>query len=337
VSFDLFDNKVTVRLNLYETSQTSVVNSTLTAAVNAIISLHTQSFNSVKSNFNADRGDGFPVNYIAPPQALLALYNVSINNGTISTANPGVNETSDYVAKGEELELLLRPTRGLSLILNVARQESVRSNSGARLRELLYDVPAENGQPLIEAWRSTAADNVALFVGATPGSTAVLKGVFERDVLNRFTLITAGDNGTAAELREWRVNGVANYRFSEGRFKGYSLGGAVRWEDKVAIGYPLTTIEVDGSPSDGIPEANDIRLSDVSNPHFGPDLWNFDAWIGYERKIFHDRIGLKVQLNVRNLFNDDDPIPVQAQPDGSIAGVRVATPRTFALTTRFTF
>jgi len=335
IGLDLFENRVSLRWNRYKTTQSSVLNSTLTTAANAIVSTHLTVYNIAKtrSDFVDANGDGWPDNYVRPPQALLDLYKVQINNGTISSTNPGVRETSDYVARGDELELTLRPTRGLTLAFNVARQESVRSNSGARLRELIYETPTATGRPLIDEWRSAASETVWTFSQGTNN----VRQAFEQQVLSQYTSQVAADNGPASELREWRASAVANYRFQAGRLKGFSVGGAVRWEGKVSIGFPLTTIEVDGSPSDGIVEATDIRTYDITKPIYGPDEWHYDGWVSYERSLFKGRVDWKLQLNVRNLFDDIDPIPALAHPNGRIAAARIAQPRTLTLSSKFSF
>lgn len=335
IGIDMFENRVSIRWTRYKTTQTSVFNSTLTNATNAIINLHQTVYNIAKTrtDYVDANGDGWPDNYVSPPQAMLDLYNVRINNGTISSTNPGVRETSDYVARGDELEFSLRPARGLTWAFNVARQESIRSNSGTRLRELLFDTPTATGRPLMEEWRTPAAETVWTF---SQGTNNVRQG-FEQQVLSQYTSQVAADGGPASELREWRASSVLNYRFQTGKLKGFGLGAAVRWEDKASIGFPLTTIEIDGSPSDGIVEASDIRTYDSSRPIYGPDEWFYDGWISYQRPLFKDRVDWTIQLNVRNLFGDSDPIPALAHPNGRIAAVRIAQPRTLTLSTKFGF
>lgn len=335
VGVDLFENRVSLRWNRYKTTQSSVLNTTLTNAIGAIVNTHLTVYNIAKtrSDYVDANGDGWPDNYVPPPQAMLDLYKVQINNGTISSTNPGVRETSDYVARGDEIELSLRPTAGFVWALNVARQESIRSNSGTRLREFIYDTPTATGRPLIEEWRSVPSQTVWTF---SQGENNV-RQAFEQQVLSQFTSQAAADGGPASELRKWRVSSVVNYRFQEGKLKGFGLGGAVRWEDQASIGFPLTTIEIDGSPSDGVAEATDIRTYDSSRPIYGPDEWFYDGWVSYERPIFKGRIHWTLQLNVRNLFGDDDAIPALVHPNGMVAAVRIAQPRTVTVSTKFAF
>jgi hypothetical protein len=48
----------------------------------------------------------------------------------------------------------------------------------------------------------------------------------------------AANGSPVQELRRWRFNVVTNYDFRGERLKGFSIGGAARWQDRVAIGFP---------------------------------------------------------------------------------------------------
>jgi hypothetical protein len=69
----------------------------------------------------------------------------------------------------------------------------------------------------------------------------------------------------------------------------------------------------------------------------GPSDLKFDAWIGYGRKLWRDRVQWSVQLNVRDVLNEDELVPVMAQPDGSIAAWIAPQGRLFTLRTSFEF
>jgi len=65
-------------------------------------------------------------------------------------------------------------------------------------------------------------------------------------------------NGSAVqELRKWRFNAVTNYDFVSGPLKGFSIGGAARWQDRVAIGYGVKK------------NAIGVWVSDVNQPFYG--------------------------------------------------------------------
>jgi hypothetical protein len=135
----------------------------------------------------------------------------------------------------------------------------------------------------------------------------------------------AKDGQAVNELRKWRWNFVSNYTFSRGFLKGFNVGGGVRWQDKVAIGY--------------YPKYNPdaaIWVTDVTKPIYAPSETNYDAWIGYERKLGKG-ITWIVQLNAYDLFSKSDLIPIMANPDGTVAQVRIPSQTTVSLTNTFKF
>jgi len=340
--FEAFEGRLTTRVNFFETTQTGSFNDPVGNVAAALVNIHTQVSNMVRSGQIVDGGNGLPRGYIAPPQALLDLFNWRVQGGTVSSSNPGVRDTSDFVTKGAELEFLFRPKRGLSFILNVSEQESVRSNTGAATRQLLFTTPTSSGKPIATEWQADWAYQIPLNVGAIPniGSRTdvnILANNFRVNALNRFNTAAAADGAVVQELRKYRANFVGNYEFQGDRLKGFGVGSGIRWLDKPAIGFPVATFESDLSPSDGIAEPTDLRLSDVRSPFYGPSETRFDAWISYQRKILKGKVDWKTQLNVRNLFTHNQLIPVGINPDGRVAVWSIAEGRKFTLSTKFSF
>lgn len=339
---EAFKGRLTARLNFFETTQTGSPNSNVGGLAGGIVSMHTQAYLSVQNGWAANGGNGFPVGYVPPPQALLDLFSWKVQSGTPSSSNPGVTDTSDFVTKGKELEVMFRPTRGLSFVLNVSEQESVRSNTGNKIRELLFDTPTSTGRPLSEEWLQPWTYNIPTVQAAIPDigrvGAANLHGTnFQRNVLNVYNTAVSADGALAQELRKWRVNFVANYDFQQGRLKGFGVGSGVRWLSKAAIGYPVATFESDLGPSDGVTEVSDIRISDVRNPIYGPDETRFDGWVSYETKILQGRFGLRVQLNVRNIGVHNKLVPVVANPNGTIPLWTIAEGEKYTLSAKISF
>jgi hypothetical protein len=135
----------------------------------------------------------------------------------------------------------------------------------------------------------------------------------------------AADGSPVQELRRWRFNVVNNYDFRSGPLKGFSVGGAVRWQDKVATGFPVKK------------NAIGVWVYDVTRPYYGSDEINYDAWLRYSRKILKDRIKWSVQLNVRDLFGPGELIAVTSQPNGQTASARIPQPDKWTLTNSFEF
>lgn len=344
IYLEVFDGKLSARLNFFETTQTGSFNGSVGGLAAQIVSMHSNAYNAVLNGWIPNRGDGFPVGYVAPPAALLQLFNWRLNNGTPASTNPGVQDTSDFVTKGKELELMFRPTRGLSFMMNVSEQQSVRSNTGAATRALIYDTPTASGDPLAVEWRKDWTYQIPLsqvainFLGSRTDIN--MFGVaFQRNVLNPYNIAKSGDGAPVHDLRRWRANIVGNYDFQGEMLKGFGVGGGVRWLDKAAIGYPLANFRADLTPiKEGEPALpSDIRISDVRNPYYSPAETRYDAWLSYSTKILNGKYGLKAQFNIRNLFTNNELVPAVINPDGSIPVWSIAEGRKYTITLKLTF
>lgn len=253
-------------------------------------------------------------------------------------------DTEDISAKGTEVELVFNPTRNWRLMLNLTRQEAVRSNikpvsrawsdwvrnmldtpipgygnltigelpEGIELFEFYPDEtgPARFGQGFVDRNGTTINDHQ------------------ERTAFSALRSALSQEGAISPELREWRLNFVTNYEFSEGRFRGLTLGGAWRYQSKGAVGYQLTDTTGDGTPD----------ASDVNNPYFADSESNFDFWTSYEMPFFEKYGEWTIGLSVRNAFTDDnDVVTVLTQPNGYVARVRYAPPREFYFSSKFKF
>lgn len=344
IYLEVFDGKLSARVNFFETTQTGSFNGAVGGLAATIVGMHSTAYNAVLNGWIPAGPGGFPVGYVAPPAELLRLFNWRLNNGTPASTNPGVQDTSDFVTKGTEIELMFRPTRGLSFLFNVSEQESVRSNTGAVTRKLIFDTPTASGDPLATEWRKDwtyqipTAQVAINFLGSRTDVNIFGVG-FQRSVLNPYNIAASADGAAVHDLRRWRANFVGNYEFQGDALKGFGIGGGVRWLDKSALGYPLANFRADLTPVPAGAAAlpSDIRISDVRNPYYGPDETRYDAWISYGTKILNGKYGLKIQLNVRNLFTEDEMVPAVINPDGSIPVWSIAEGRKFSITTRLTF
>jgi hypothetical protein len=167
----------------------------------------------------------------------------------------------------------------------------------------------------------------------------MLANNFQASALNRFNTAAAGDGAVVQELRRWRANAVANYEFQGDRLKGFGLGTGIRWLDKAAVGFPVISLRSDLTPVPvgGPALLSDVRVSDVRHPYYGPTDTRYDGWVSYQRKILKGRVGMKLQLNVRNLFTQNELVPVTINPDGKVAVWSIAEGRKFTFSTKFSF
>jgi hypothetical protein len=334
----LFDGRLELRVVNYETRAANATNPNLRGPLNNIQRQVNQTYLNIAQNFNNRiYSDPFPQDTSAPKTAgaiaaqkawndfwatpygknfldTFRYQNVGLPTQTKDDRVDSVVSTSDVVSKGWDFEVIYNPTKSWRIAANAAKSAAIRSNTGAALGEFADRMGALMQGP---AGDLPVANNSA---------TALRDNVAQQVVDIKKEILL--DGSPSPEERKWRFNLVSNFTFPEGRLKNVKVGGAIRWQDKVAIGYPVINL-----PS-GIVTYN--PLFDVKNPYFGKSDTNYDAWIGYTRRLPRE-IKWSVQLNVRSLGVNRKLIPVAAQPDGSIAAYRIAEPMTWTLTNRFEF
>lgn len=337
-SLDLWEDRVNLRVNWYETAERLKTEDGFTSLggwinfeafvlenIESTIAneaeyrelfpesfANTPPFEQLRGAIEADGSPkGFPKNVLAfanytaedtTGDGLFDEFRWSIPSNTVST--------SDVVSKGVEIELVGNPTPNWTIILNIAQQQATRANSGPAVREL---VAAR--LPFIEEFGSFPN-------GA--GQQTVAGWLNANNIVPAQKVISQDGKGIANEVREWRVNLASTVRFSDGRWKGLFVGGGIRWQDDAAIGFLGKDDPVFG------------EIFDVDQPVFGESEFDVDAWIGYEKRVW-DKYDWKIQLNIRNLTNDDDLVPTFANPDGSVAGWRIQQPIRFELTNKLRF
>ena len=124
--------------------------------------------------------------------------------------------------------------------------------------------------------------------------------------------------------RKYRATLLSNYKFTEGRLRGFNLGGSIRWEDKSIIGYY-------GKPNEGGSTGDLLVISDITRPiHDGANT-RVDLWWGYEWK-FDSGVIAKVRLNVVDAFENGRLQPIKVNLNGDVYGYRIIDPRRFILT-----
>lgn len=234
---------------------------------------------------------------------------------------PGLTDTEDRVAKGFELNLTYNPTNNWRIALNASQIESVSSNVGV-LTQNVMDRFFPNYNEVKDFLYWEAAD--------TRPSNFPLSRWLEPRVRNYYQ-DKLQEGKSTNEVREWSTNFVTNYNFREGRFKGFSVGGAIRWQSAGVVGYPLMPFDV----SEGVT----LNVPDVDNPYEGSDILYVDLNIGYERKLFDGKVMYRTRLHLKNINNagSDNLTTVRVRNDGSATTVRWDPPLVIRLANTFTF
>lgn len=127
--------------------------------------------------------------------------------------------------------------------------------------------------------------------------------------------------------RPYKVNVSGRYNFSEGRLQGMFFGGGARWASRPKLGRVLLGRSADN-----------LRI--LGDTLYGPEDFKMDAFVGYRRKadFLPKSPELTVQLNVTNLTDEDELMPLRYNPlVTGYARALLYEPRKFRLTVGLTF
>ena len=246
-------------------------------------------------------------------------WGINLNDHTrgITASTPaGFAVTEDSESKGYEFELTALPLPNWRVAVNASKTNATRKNVGGA--ELAEFVTAYE-----KALKTTAAGDLRIWWGGAGNETTLFQ--WNNNIGSEYAQRRLQEGTNAPELREWRINAITNYDFDRGFLKGVNVGLGVRWEDEVVIGYRPITGEDPGS-----------ILFDIGDPYMGPSETHFDFWVGYQRRIFRN-VDWRIQLNVRNAFEDEGLIPITTQPDGTPAAYRIAPVQVWTVTNTFKF
>ncbi|ACB76514.1 TonB-dependent receptor plug domain-containing protein [Opitutus terrae] len=237
------------------------------------------------------------------------------------TALANFRYTEDLLAEGYEFELHAQVTDNWRMTLNASRIKSYRDNlgntpvpgGGMTMTDYLVDFDRRLNE--------TAMGDLRIW---GPGGSANARDNWNGYANGDLKARLAEQGTVVPENRLWHFNLITNYDFTEGRLKGWSVGGAVRYQSAMTLAYKP------------IQQPKYIEY-DLSAPYRDKALTDFDVWIGYHRKLFHEKIDWHAQLNIANVGVGNELLPVTVQPDGSPAAYRIRPPQQIFLTNTFRF
>jgi len=246
---------------------------------------------------------------------------------TAWTIPQNMRSLNDLESTGTEYEVTANILPNWRITLNASRAEAVRSNvldSWDDYIEKNIDFWFDGGYslndaPAMDYWSFRGFYDIVQSPGNTLGLSGRLGTQYGAEILNAYYQAKATENQMVNELRKWHFNLVTNYTFESGPLKGVGIGGAYRWMDNSNIGY-YPKYDSDAN----------AWVNDMDKPIQGPAEDYVDLWVSYQRDIT-EKINWSIQLNVYNLFPDDSFIPIQANPDGSIAQVRIPGETTWSI------
>ncbi len=233
----------------------------------------------------------------------------------------GTNAVEDVVAEGTEVELHYNPTNAWTLKLNVTKSESrfdhmsPEVNQWIAEREKVWEsiIDPTTGQP----WYTTR-----YVTGQSP------KEYHEQFVKAPLKLAQALAGKSLPQIRKYRANLSSSFRLAgitdQKYLKRFTVGGAIRWEDKGAIGFQ------------GVQKVPEIVTDyDPNRPIYDKGNLNIDAFFSCRTRLFSDKVGTTFQFNVRSLNESGRLQAIAVDPDGTPSSYRIVAPRQFILTASF--
>jgi hypothetical protein len=346
VSLSSFQGKLFVRVNRFDTR---IQNDAVGGVKNAFAYISTTLNNMVQANlaglspaaygYKAKDGSSPYANFEQVARAIYETIPARLRVGNQYNFNPrlagtgaglqwvpdsitGLVSTSDTRSTGTEFEAIVNPVSGWRVAFSVAENEAVKADVAredlAFANEWVANVRNKDNGALVNGQRSPVQSaTLGTFLAQYDGEHVT------------FIRTSAAQSGVAsAEIRKWRANVVTRYEFQRGILRGLSLGGALRWQDRIGIGYP----NISATP-------NTQYMPDIAHPLYGPRDTQVDLSVGYRNKfrLRGATLAWTIGLNVRNLAAKDTLIPIASNPDGSWATFRIPPERTWSVTNSFAF
>ena len=225
----------------------------------------------------------------------------------------------DKIGKGIDVTLVARVTANWDLRVAGGQQRTRVSN-----KDLDFALWSARRLPVWQQFGGLGWDKVT--ISNTDART--VHQYYDQAIAAEILRQQLRNNLPRFRQREWRGSLFTNYRFGEGSLEGLNLGGGVRWLDQTMLGFQQRVFP-GGTTGD-----------DVTKPIFGPAQFALDLLLGYGGKttvLGGQKLGWRVQLNIRNVLDDDDLEPVRTNLGGGVLDWARGTPRQIVLNTTFTF
>ncbi|MBI5382332.1 MAG: hypothetical protein HZA31_10570 [Opitutae bacterium] len=226
--------------------------------------------------------------------------------------------TSQQISTGYEFDVVANPTKNWRLSFGGAKAEATQSDVGKAWIDFIQQ-------------RAALWNQYANLTG--PGTTTTTIATRYLSIIQTLNLMKQSDGQAAEQGRNWRLNLLTRYSFDHGFFKNVFVGTGYRWRSKSVVGYLATTVP-NAFAYPGSPSA--ITVPSVLSPVYGRTIGDVEGFIGYTRKLGKS-VTWRIQLNVRNLLDDQRSIEQRANTAGVITVVSAPEPRSFILTNSFTF
>ncbi|MBL9185888.1 MAG: hypothetical protein JNK23_00275 [Opitutaceae bacterium] len=250
-------------------------------------------------------------NFTGDPKYLTSPYS------TLSTVWADAVSTT---SKGWEFALTANPTPQWRVTLNGSKRgDNTTSARGVYINQYMAQyIPIIKARP---EWQPLDAQGVTVAQRVADLETTLVN----------FNAIRNSPSANFAS--NWTLNLIQTYEFArETKIAGVPLGGFSLGGSMNARGRAINGFAVDSR-----------LVLDPTSPYYAPESLNFGGWITYRKKILNNRIDWRLQMNVRNLLDENTIFPLikvdsrDGKHTPSTAVYNLREPRTYLFTSSFRF
>jgi len=366
IDLSLFNNKLVARINWYQADNQNAPATAAGTAVGRVQRMDTSSMRSWAEyvvrirngdNINANFGNNTanPLS-TAELNAIQTLMNAPNYNATINGWPYTFSATQEDISKGLEAQVIYNPVPNWTMKLTVGKQKSTYDKVAPELdawlaqRQAVWtsavatDLPNEleitkgaagtGTTPVLLSnfWNGYGFNADALLSNASSSGWVSPATVYESAVATEIAVAKALQGQVVPNEHLWSWNAITNYAFTHGRLRGFSVGGAVRWQDRAIAGYMGDTVHLNSS--------GQVAAPDITQPIYTPAETHYDLWAAYTTKIpriLGDKVQVRFQLNIRDAGESGGLQAVAFNFDGTPAAWRIKDPRQIYFTSTFDF
>jgi outer membrane receptor protein involved in Fe transport len=240
-----------------------------------------------------------------------------------SHRNKTHGDNSDAYSRGKEIEITYNPTTHWTLRGTITQAKTFNGIMSPMLQDYVNS--------RLPTWTTVKSpyDGSSFWDGTYKVGNLTPKAWYLQNLIAPMKLAVALQGKQRTQTREWRLAVVTNYKLAgltENRWlKALDVGGAFRWEDQGSIGFYGAAPDTDGI----------VREYDPERPVWDKARYYLDLEAGYSFKLAKGKVRGRLQLNVRDVFEDGRLQPVAVNPNGDPWAFRIINPRQFLLTATF--
>lgn len=349
VTFNMFDGKLVVRVNHYDITQLNIQDGDANTIAQRVLRLDldissdnyqlydraTDWWSLTNPGWSAEQVRTAVLNQMQMEPERYDRLVTEFRAGTIAATN-------DLQAKGTEIEINYNPTQHWTLAANLNEGRSINRNMSTTIQDYIdermpvwlsiedknYDPNLVGTSEASRGWLPTAANPDHLWWLHSYQGSQTPQANHASFVNAPYAVFRESEGKSRLQVRRYNARVSTNLQLAaisdNPVVKRFSIGGAVRWEDKAGIGY--YGVET-------YPEV--ITRLDPNRQIYDDAKYHFDAFITYKTKLWSDRIDATFRLNVVDLTESGGLQPIGAFPNGVPHSYRIVDPRKFILTASF--